>query len=516
MNNPEPTMENQTTAKKPKQPLRHFTHLLLEKRRTISLFVIIPLVIALFAFSSGFVALDLIEYFLLDSVVPFKPIKRAGVDELLVYVKIEVLSFTVLGIIAGIGIAYALLKPLRRIMEGARQVAGGDFTASLETERFGELEPVGKDFNLMVSSLNKYMIDSMSGGWIMMDKAGKIVSVNSGLMALMGCDADDFIGKPIGDMLKAAHLEGEMEQLIESALREQKTHSGRIVNTAASEKNKVGLVLSTAILKDADDVFVGVVASIKDLARAREIGERIQRTGKLAALGGMAANLAHEIRNPLGTIKGLTQLLDEGFGENDRQRKYTRTIVQEVDRLNRVVSDLLNFAQPAILNFHNCGVKELLEHSLGLSRIDIEKKNLRVTRNLPEGLPPVWGDDQKLIQAFLNILLNAAYAANEGGEIRIVAEFAAVPSDAGEKGSVTVKIMNTGSPIDPAILNRIFDPFFTTRKEGVGLGLAITHQIVSLHRGVILAGREDDFTVFALKFPVADPTHYETAAQTAA
>ncbi|MBT3367280.1 MAG: HAMP domain-containing protein [Nitrospina sp.] len=391
----------------------HWFYFLFKKRLPISLYIIIPFVVTLIAFSSGFIALVLFEYFLLDNnILALAPSIKSEVKELLYWTKLEILGFTFLGALAGIGIVYAILNPLRKVLMGARQIAEGDFSSRLDIKELDELGILGKDFNLMVSSLNEYFIDSMAGGWILLDPHGKIVSVNRGALNILQCESEDLTGKHHEALLSVLRADPLLNKWIENSLKNQIEHSLNELKVMDAKSRNLKLTFSTSCLMDKDDNFVGMAMTLKDLTRASEITEKMQRADKLAALGGMAAGLAHEIRNPLGSIKGLTQLLDEEFKEGARAKTYTKTMIREIDRLNGVVTSLLNFSQPARSEFHFCDINKLLEQALGLVQLNIDKKKIQVTRVMDPNLPAIWGDGEKLVQAFLNLLLNAVQAVD--------------------------------------------------------------------------------------------------------
>lgn len=485
-------------------------YFLFKKRLSISLYVIIPFVVALIAFSSGFIALVLFDDFLGDNrVLSLEPSIKSEVDALLRWTKLEILGFTILGGLAGMGIAYAILNPLRKILTGARQIASGDFSGRLDIKGLDELGILGKDFNRMVSSLNEYFIDTLAGGWILLDPHGKIVSVNRGALNIFHCESEELVGKPHRVLLKILKTDPLLGNWLEDSLRNQLEHSLKDLEAVNAEGRILKLTFSTSRLTDKNNNFAGMAITLKDLTRASEITEKMQRADKLAALGGMAAGLAHEIRNPLGSIKGLTQLLEEELKEGAKARTYTQTMIREIDRLNGVVTNLLNFSQSSHRNFHFCDVNKLLEQALGLVRINIENKKIRVTRVMDSNLPAFWGDEKKLVQAFLNLLLNAVQAVSEAGEIVLITRFDPnrfVDEEGFASGAIFVQIKNSGGPIPPEAIPSLFDPFFTTKKDGTGLGLSITHQIVSLHDGILTPAHSNGFTEFNIELPVADPS----------
>jgi PAS domain S-box-containing protein len=399
-------------------------YFLFKKRLPISLYIIIPFVVVLVAFSSGFIALVLFEYFLVNNnVLSLAPSLKPEVNALLYWIRWEILGFTFLGLLAGIGIVYAILNPLRKILMGARQIAAGDFSSRLDIKELDELGILGKDFNLMVSSLNEYFIDSMAGGWVLLDPNGKIVSVNRGALNIIQCRSEDLIGKPHDVLQKVLRTDPILKKWVEDSVQNQIEHSLNELKATDPGGRNLKLTFSTSCLKDKDDNFVGMAMTLKDLTRASEITEKMQRADKLAALGGMAAGLAHEIRNPLGSIKGLTQLLDEEIKEGAKAKSYTKIMVREIDRLNGVVTSLLNFSQPAKSDFYFCDLNKILEQALALVQLNIDKKKIRITRTMDTNLPAFWGDGEKLVQAFLNLLLNAVQAVNEKGEIALVTAF---------------------------------------------------------------------------------------------
>lgn len=440
----------------------------------------------------------------LSSLLPpasFSPTLKTEASRLLKWTKFEVLGFTALGAIAGVGIVFAILNPFRKILARARKMAEGDFSTRLDVQGLDELGILGKDFNLMVSSLNDYFVDSMAGGWILLNTEEKIIFANRGALNILQCESEDLVGKTYETLFDFLSMDPIMSSWLKEGVESQKEIAAKEFEASLKSDKVVALSLSTSLLQDKDDNFVGMAMTLKDLSRANEITEKMQRADKLAALGGMAAGLAHEIRNPLGLVRGLTQLLGEEFKEGSRAHSYTKTMIREIDRINGVVTSLLHFSQPTKSEFQFCKINDLLEQALDLLQLNIDKKQLRIMRVLDPDLPGFWGDNEKLVQAFLNLLLNAVQAVNEGGEIRLVTSFDSNHSIK-EDGVIFVQVKNTGEPIDPSILPDLFNPFFTTKKDGTGLGLPITHQIISLRGGTLTPERSGGFTEFNIELPL--------------
>jgi two-component system sensor histidine kinase HydH len=234
---------------------------------------------------------------------------------------------------------------------------------------------------------------------------------------------------------------------------------------------------ATPILEE-DDQCQGAVIVLRDLREIKQLEEKVRRSEKLAAIGKLAAGVAHEIRNPLSSIRGFAQFLAQGLKDSPREQKYAQTMVSEVDRINRVVTDLLTFARPTRAEAVPADVTELVEHCVRLVQVDADSRNITLRRNITD-LSKVRLDTNQLTQALLNLLLNAMQAVESGGTIEIGA--ALKPSD----DRLLLWVEDNGAGIQPDKFEKIFDPFYTTRAKGTGLGLAIVHKIVENHQGEI-------------------------------
>jgi two-component system sensor histidine kinase HydH len=209
----------------------------------------------------------------------------------------------------------------------------------------------------------------------------------------------------------------------------------------------------------------------------------------------LAAGVAHEIRNPLSSIRGFAQFFQGKSGSETSDAKYARAMVGEIDRLNRIIEALLDFARPAEpkLQLHSIG--DVLDHAIRLVQADVDAKNMEIIKRIENGLPDVKLDRDQIVQAILNVLLNAIDAIDEIGKITVSAYAKA--------GNLQIAISDTGPGIPQENLPRIFDPFFTTRKRGTGLGLAIVHRIVENHNGEIrVNSRVGEGTMFTILLPL--------------
>jgi len=230
----------------------------------------------------------------------------------------------------------------------------------------------------------------------------------------------------------------------------------------------------------------------------------MRRADRLASLGTLIAGLAHEIRNPLVSIKTFTQLLPERM-EDEEFRNYFLTVASgEIDRLTTLINELLGFAKPTEPNLKGEDVNSIIDKMEFLISTEAKKKNIKITKNYTTKLPPVMADSEQIKQVLLNILLNGMQAIEgDKGEVWIETRVVKVARETGIDPFVQIEIRDNGAGISKENLDHIFDPFFTTRPDGSGLGLAITHQIVHGHGGFIDVESEiGKGTSFRVNFPL--------------
>jgi two-component system sensor histidine kinase HydH len=224
---------------------------------------------------------------------------------------------------------------------------------------------------------------------------------------------------------------------------------------------------------------------------------RLAQTEKLAALGQLAAAIAHEVRNPLGVIRSAAQGVGEALAAGDEDGQRACSFIQhEIDRLNNVISALLAFARPPRLAPRSVSVRELFDAALVLAGDDLRRKELRVRRDEAAGLPEVEADPDLMSQVLLGLLGNAAEVSAARAEITLEAAL--------KDGGVEMAVADRGPGVPAELRARVFEPFFTTRTQGTGLGLAIARQIVEAHRGTIdVVERPGGGARFAVRLPAA-------------
>jgi two-component system sensor histidine kinase HydH len=209
--------------------------------------------------------------------------------------------------------------------------------------------------------------------------------------------------------------------------------------------------------------------------------EQVKRAERLSALGQLSAGLAHEIRNPLASVAGAAGLLQRGQASEQRSKECVGIILKECERLNRMLSQFLDFARPRKPQYQIVELTSVLEAVAGLALHAVGDKAVRIRVEAPAESPKVECDPEHVQQAVLNLLLNAIHASPDNGEVVLAAR--------AENGRVSIEVSDEGAGIAASDMDRIFDPFYTTKENGTGLGLSVVHQIVLQHGGSISARR---------------------------
>ncbi|HTY12587.1 MAG TPA: ATP-binding protein, partial [Candidatus Omnitrophota bacterium] len=244
----------------------------------------------------------------------------------------------------------------------------------------------------------------------------------------------------------------------------------------------------------------GVLLTISDLTGVKELEEKVRRADKLSALATMAAGMAHEIKNPLSSMKVLSQLLPIKYQDGEFRDKFIEIMPKEINRIDRIVESLLGFARATSPKYEKMKIEEVIEDDVKYYT-DQAKAGGIVIETEYASLPEIMGDHDQLGQVFSNLILNAIQAMPDGGKLKI----RTVEGNKIENllQSVVIEISDTGHGISPQNMKKLFDPFFTTKYSGTGLGLTIVHNIVDGHRGTIdVSSEPGKGTAFTITLPV--------------
>lgn len=339
-----------------------------------------------------------------------------------------------------------------------------------------------------MESYMKNVVQSMPDGLISIDRKGRIQSINRSALRLLKLENESVKGKYLKEILPHCPLP-EFHASQKGIYQTQ-------VECKLNNETSIPLDLTFSQLKDEQGAVTGTVIILKDLRDIRTLEKQIERSERLASLGRMAAGIAHEIRNPLSSVKGFAQYFRNKFAPDSQDRQYATVMINEIDRLNRVIQELLEFAKPRQPKPEPLSVNQLLEHALQLVHSELKRKQIRVElEETPAKNLTIHADRDLMTQVLLNLFLNAIEALDEKGEIRIKVE------KFSEK--IVIHITDNGPGINPQHLRQIFDPFFTTKQGGTGLGLAIVHRIVEIHNAEIqVHNNPGQGTTFSLSFPM--------------
>ncbi len=321
-------------------------------------------------------------------------------------------------------------------------------------------------------ALASEVVTSLPVGLITCEPGGNIGMVNETALAMLHMGRGTAVGASIHAVPGL-----DWKKLIDALARNQKVFEQEMEFHVDGGTTPVSV--SASQIRDEDGLFLGHLFILRDIAEMKRLQARARHNDKLAALGNLAAGVAHEIRNPLSSIKGIATLLAAKLRSSAPEEEAARMLIAETDRLNRVVSQLLEFAKPSAMKCADTNINEVIARALRLADADIRAKSIRVSFTRNEALPPVSVNAERFTQALLNLFLNAAQAMEPGGNLEITVGIG------DDESTCAVSVKDDGKGMSQEVQSSIFTPYFTTKASGTGLGLAIVHQIIEGHGGGI-------------------------------
>lgn len=331
--------------------------------------------------------------------------------------------------------------------------------------------------NTTLKQTRDYMqqvIGCMAHGLLSIDASGIIVSHNQPALDMLGIEERTLFENQLSRIIDITP--GDVNKILASC--------GSMIDREIVHRRPDGslipLSLSLTPITDGKDSCSGAVLTIRDLREIKRLEEKIRTSEKLAAIGKLAASVAHEIRNPLSSIRGFARFLSHVLKDRPDDQAYALIMVKEVDRINRVVSDLISFARPLPIESELTDIETLIDHVLCLIEGDSRSTQIRIEKSISRGLQPVAVDPNQITQVLLNLVLNSLQELGSGETIRIGA------AEDVDNNTLEIWVEDEGQGIDHQQQQKIFDPFFTTKDKGTGLGLAIVRKIVESHHGVVL------------------------------
>ncbi len=317
------------------------------------------------------------------------------------------------------------------------------------------------------------VLESMANGLITVDRSLRIATYNPNALEILRKTKDELDGKLVSEILP---LEDEIRQVLSDA----DSILEKEVKINGDGKGKSFLALTVSPLKDQESSRPkGAVVILRDMTIIRELEQEVITSEKFAALGRLSAGVAHEIRNPLNSIKGFIQYFQKKLALEPEDYRYTDLMLTEVDRLNRVISKLLAYSKPREPRLTIRSAEEIVDHCVRVVEREARESGVEIIVEPSDpDLPLVMVDSDQMTQVFLNILINAIEATPSGEKVSI----ALVGT---HNGRLQVVTSDKGAGIPRENIDKLFDPFFSTKKKGTGLGLAIVKSIIEGHGGDI-------------------------------
>jgi len=470
------------------------------------LMVLLPLTMALLVAGTGF--------FTVSNATRTYELHGTGdvAGDLIAQLGVQIAGISLIAALLGFGIALGVTKPIRQMVEQMEALASGDLRGTLAIASTSELDSLGGAVNDAISAIQRYYFQSMTGAVITLDAGGRVIGSSAAAEATLGYREEDLVGRRFSDVFTPASGSRASLTAVETAIAGRKPVSLEDVEILAADGRPVRIGITASYLQQrigrssdsahstsagqARDV-VGVTIAFKDLNQMRSLRARLQQADQLVALGTVTAGVAHEIRNPLASLRGLTELLGRDIPPGDTRRKYVDTMLQAIDRLNRLIEDLLLFSAPKADDVSQVDLGQVVAETVSLARHGLGQRPLTLALS-PESPGPlvVRGNRERIAQALTNIILNAVQATPDEGSVTVSAQ--------PREGTAVVAVHNTGSFIPPDVRHRLFMPFFTTKPTGTGLGLAIARQIVTgLDGRIEVESGQDTGTTFTIELPLA-------------
>jgi two-component system, NtrC family, sensor histidine kinase HydH len=323
-----------------------------------------------------------------------------------------------------------------------------------------------------IQAFSDRVVENMPVGLVAVDENEKVVSLNRA--------AEEILAGPEATALASpAVVPSEMSDLSSELKPGEREVIEKEIACRLADGRVLSLDVSISLLQDDEGKAMGHIILFRDMTEIQALKREIETSRRLASLGRLAAGIAHEIRNPLSSIKGFATYFRERYRDNQEDRNTAEIMIKEVDRLNRVISQLLDFTRPMALQKKPISIQVLIQHSLKMIERQASSGGVVIRADVDSSLGEIAVDFDLISQVLLNLYLNALEAMDEGGTLSV-----SCSEGAGNQG-LKISVADTGTGIEGQNLEHIFDPYFTTKQTGTGLGLAIVHKIIEAHGGEV-------------------------------
>lgn len=370
----------------------------------------------------------------------------------------------------------------------AKAVEAGLKQTSMERQ----LEEIRKTLS-QVMQQREIIFDAMSQGVLILNKDGNVVFFNKAAERIWGVTAEDMVGAPVQTLHRTCPMGNPV--LIRT-IQEGKAFTNHDCNCTNGPQDR-NLLVNTSVLYDENNNITGAIGIYTDVTELRRQEARIREQEKLAVVGQMAAGMAHEIRNPLTSVRGFAQLMKEKMNQEHAPfKEYMDIMIQEIDQADGFINNFLQLARPRPPQMQLYPVNELVMNFIRIFESQAFLRGIKVETDLGQ-TPPVVMDINQMKQVLLNLSQNALQAMDQGGTLTLTTRYDE------KENAICLKVMDDGPGIPPDSIDKIGTPFFTTRDKGTGLGLSISYTIVDRHRGRIeVASKVGEGSCFSVYLPV--------------
>lgn len=424
-----------------------------------------------------------------------------------------IISMIMVFVLVGI-LSSRITRPIKELLKETQNIAEGDIYKNIDVGSRDEIGGLAESFNIMLQNLKAMMqqvlkaseeaasiyeirqyadkfFEDIPSAIVTIDGNGKITTFNHVACKILNIN-ESYIGVNIKDVSKKLY---PLTKLLKDGLDKGIDYIKYVVKIEG-DKSETPIILTTKVQMDTCDNIIGVIGVFRSVQGMKHLEESIKRAKKLESLGALSAGMAHEIRNPLTSIKGYAQYIKMELGEESYLNDDISIIISEVDRLNKIVDRFLTFARPRELKLEVSDVNEAVKSTLSLLKSKCLSHNIKEIINLGD-IPKTFLDLDQFKQVIINLVMNAIQAMENGGTLEITTRYVK------NLKLIELNISDTGSGILPENQDKIFEPYFTTKEKGIGLGLAICARIIENHKGVIeLSSMPKKGTTFTIKLPV--------------
>jgi two-component system sensor histidine kinase PilS (NtrC family) len=463
----------------------------------------LPVMVMCFTLAAGFLPLGFLTVTMRDVS------HTSDLLAVLPNLRISVLLITLAATSLAFAIATYIVRPIEQITQEITELAAQQQLNISSVNSSDEIQALSQIYTQAVTPLKGILnstdlLMQMSEGIIGLNRSGQVLFINSHMESLLGIDRRAYVGRPYSDVFPNGSANFEMQEMIRSALQTYEQSSRDVIVTTPAGRS-VYIRVTASPASTGQNQPLGLILLFKSFDEFDRVKGDLRKLDVLASLGTSVAGMAHEIRTPLGYIRGLVELIVEDLPADARQREYAEKVLDSVERLNAIVGNILSLARPPSETSSAQDPVTLVREAIAYTRSALHPNKLLLLEDYAENIALIRGDRDRLLEAFINLFKNACEASLSGGTVTVRVRPVRIGGPPNSGGSaVMVEFHNNGVPIPAGQIDKLFLPFFTTKKEGTGLGLAITKQIVDNHGGAIRVESEQvTGTLFRVLLPAA-------------